>query len=275
MVFRHLEYRKAVVELVERRKAIDKSASYQRLAEATGIQATYVSNVLAGRAHFSADQLFLIARFLNLPAEEGRYLLLLLDHERCQVAARKAELRKEIETWHAESRKTKKHLQAAPAEISDLAAAEYYLDPLVVIVHVALRLSRFAKNPTSLASEFGVTTEHLSRTLQILERLGYVKAKGASGYEVLVSHRHLPNDSPVCLPHQAQMRVKTVEHMYRTPASRRHHVSVTFSSDEETKNEVHRRFLRFLQEAEGLVRKAKDEQVYQLNFDLFPWSLRY
>jgi len=265
------DYRTAVRQLVERRKAIDRSASYARLAAETGIQATYVSNVLAGRAHFGTDQLFLVGRWLRLSEAGQRFLTLLMEHERCSVPERKLLLERELETLRRENQQTKNHLRARAAEPTELEAAEYYLDPTVTIVHVCLRVPRYAKTPTLLCTDLAITAEHLVRVLSVLEHLGYVERSPKGVWKVVRGGYHLPDSSPLCIPHQAQLRVKSIGQMYRVVPGERHHVSVTFSGDAATKRSVHAEFLSFLQRAESVVRNAPDVSVYQMNFDLFPW----
>ena len=271
MPFTSPDYRTAVRDLVERRKAVDRSASYARLALETGIQATYVSNVLAGRAHFGTDQLFLVGRWLRLSEDGQRFLTLLMERERCSVPERKVLLERELEALRRENQQTKNHLRARATEPTELETAEYYLDPMVTIVHVCLRVPRYGKAPTLLCNDLGISAEHLVRVLGILEHLSYVERSPKGAWKVLRGGYHLPDSSPICIPHQAQLRVKSIEQMHRVAPAQRHHVSVTFSGDAATKRTVHAEFLAFLKRAESVVRNAPDVSVYQMNFDLFPW----
>jgi hypothetical protein len=50
--------------------------------------------------------------------------------------------------------------------------------------------------------------------------------------------------------------------------------SVTFSGDRATRNWLQQEFLALLSRAEAKVKKAKNEEVYQMNFDLFSWTER-
>ena len=47
--------------------------------------------------------------------------------------------------------------------------------------------------------------------------------------------------------------------------------SVVFSASENTRKEIHSKFLEFLKSCELLVGEAKSKNVYQMSFDLFPW----
>jgi hypothetical protein len=61
--------------------------------------------------------------------------------------------------------------------------------------------------------------------------------------------------------------------MSRLPEARRYHVSVTFSTSAEVMEQIRAEFLAFLKKAESLVKGGSEEKVFQMNFDLFPWSL--
>ena len=57
----------------------------------------------------------------------------------------------------------------------------------------------------------------------------------------------------------------------KTPRDQRCAYSVTFSAEERIRARIHEAFLKFLREVEPLVRESPAQEVYQMNFDLFPW----
>ncbi len=271
--YQFVDYRKALVAIVQRRRQTESTLTYARVAEAGKVQATYFSNVLKGRGDFSSDQLFLILSFLAAEESERDYCLLLLDWNRCEVPARKSSLKERVEAFRQKFLATQRHLTATPVNPESTGDIEYYLDPMVQIVHVYLGLPAYAKDVKKIQSEIGLSAEHLQRTLRLLERLGYVQLDRHGHYKSVVKNRHLPQTSPVCLPHQTLMRLKSAEQMSRLPDSHRYHVSVTLSTAPEVLDEIRAEFLVFLKKAEAAVKGAPEEKVFQMNFDLFPWSL--
>ena len=48
--------------------------------------------------------------------------------------------------------------------------------------------------------------------------------------------------------------------------------AVMFSADEDARREIQSRFLAFLKSVEELVGGARQEDAYQMSFELFPWT---
>jgi hypothetical protein len=92
------------------------------------------------------------------------------------------------------------------------------------------------------------------------------------GYVVKQEWIHLPADSDLYRPYRALQRVKSLERIQQLATDRTYNFSVTFTADEETRIEIRRQFQVFLKRIEELARKAPEEEVYQINFDLFDWS---
>lgn len=269
-LFSSTEYRRAVEAAVERVR-FHKPLSYAQLSKQSGVQATYFSNVLKGRASFSSDQLYRVARALEVSETELEFLLLLLEWDRCSVKDRKRELTRRIEAMREDNLTTARHLAAKKVAPEDASASEYYFDAMTKVVHVYLGVERYAREPKLIAEALKIPVEYLGRLLETLVRLGYVERKG-SGYVVRLKHRHLPDDSPLCLPHQTLMRTRSLEQFQRLPRGKRYGVSVTFSATPETKARIQAEFLDFLKKAESLVGASRETHVFQMNFDLFPWA---
>ena len=271
--FNTLDYRKGLVGLFQRTKRADPQLTYARVAEHARVQPSYFSNVLKGRGDFSGDQLFLVCNALKIEEVEADYLALLLEWERSAVVTRKQALKKRIDEIRRDRLRTHRHLKAKPVTLETLDEAAYYLDPFIKIIHVYLDLPTYAREPERIRNELGLSAERLELAIRSLEKLGMVEQDSSGVYKVLIKNRHLPQSSPVCLPHQALLRLKSAEQLSRLPEEKRQHVSVTFSTSSSVAEKIHEEFLRFLSSAETLVKSSSGQRVFQMNFDLFPWSL--
>lgn len=103
-IFRHLDYKKLISDLVDSRKKSDSKYSYAKLAEAIRVQKTYISQVVRGGAQLNSDQAYLAARFFDLSEEETEYLRLLVEWDRTQVQERKKSLLAKIHAIQARQR---------------------------------------------------------------------------------------------------------------------------------------------------------------------------
>lgn len=271
IIYRQWNYIEALEELFQARKSRVGKWTLARMGEEIGIQPSYITNVLKGRAHLQSDQLYAIAEHLGLKSNEREYLLLLLDYNRTVSAARKTELKAKLLQFQKKLLKSERHISAKTVEGGEN-LSEYYLNPVCPIVHVFLNFEQYAKHPEKIAQQLGIAKNLLGEALVILEKLKYIE-KTSKGYTVLVKNRHLPKDSSLCEPHQTLMRYKSIDQMQRIPKDDKYSFSVTLSCTLEDKNLIHQEFLNFLKKSEAIVKNSKREGIYQINFDLFPWSL--
>lgn len=271
-VYNHLKYRAALEEMIEIRRNSPTRLTLRRLAEQVGLQPSFLTNVLKERFDFSSDQLFAVATELGFSQVERKYLSLLLEHERSTFKPRRDELLKEIEAIRNEQQKTEKHLSSKKVEMTPDAQAEYYLDPFVQLAHVHLSLPLYDKQPDRMAQVLGISNEHLAKVLEVLIRIGYVERKGTH-YVVVGRNRHLPKDNPLCGPHQALMRLKSIDQMQRLSSEQAYSFSATITGNEETWEQLRDAYLTFVKKAEGIVKPAPSKKAYQMNFDLFPWQI--
>lgn len=264
-------YREALRGQIQLWKSHEAKRTLTVLAKNAGLQLSYLSNVLNDRAHLSSDQVYALARETGCDAAETDYLLLLLEHERTGITARRKELERTIRNLQAEQLSTKKHLKAETLEMSLEDQARYYLDPFHQLIHLFLSM-RPGTTSVQLGQEFGLSPAHVARVLQFLERVGIVTAKKA-GFAANTPVSYLPHESPITVAHLQQMRVKALDQIQRLLPSQRYAFSVTITADHEARLKIEREFSKFIQTVEKIVTAAPSEHLYQLNFDLFPWQV--
>lgn len=263
-------YRDLVTAAVERERKAGRKTRFGELAAAAGMQPAYFSNVLKKRGDFSADQLYLILTALQVSEEEREFGLLLLEYERASVPARKAELKSRLDEIRGENLKTEKAISAEVTDATTPASSLYYLDPYHQLVHIALGIPRYARDPGHLHSVLGLPHERIITILATLAAQGYIE-QTQRGWRSKRQALHLPESSPICRPHQTAVRQLSLSHlmMEKGPGDKR--VSVTFSADPATRQRIEELFLRFLKACEKQVGAAEPRELYQLNFDLFAW----
>lgn len=271
IIYRHWNYIEALEDLFQERKNRVGKWTLARMGEEIGIQPSYITNVLKGRAHLQPDQLYTIAEHLGLKANEREYLLLLLDYNRSTNPNRKADLKDKLFQFQKKYLKSDLHISAKTVDVEER-FSEYYLNPICPIIHVFLNFDQYAKQPEKIAQQLGIAKNLLGDAIAVLEKLKYIE-KTSKGYKVLIKNRHLPKDSPLCEPHQTLMRYKSIDQMQRIPKDDKYSFSVTLSCTPQDKNLIHQEFLNFLKKSEHIVKNSKREEIYQINFDLFPWSL--
>lgn len=271
-IYKHLKYRHAIEEILETRRKLPGKFTLRLLADTSGLQASFLTNVLKGRFDFNADQLYAVATELGCTPTEREYLLLLLEYERSGFKPRREELKKQIEELRKMNQQSDKHLAVNAVELSSDAQAQYYLDPYAQLTLLHLSLPQVNRDPEKLCTLLGMSTLHFREILKLLIDIGYVRVENGT-HKVIARDKHLPKRNPLSGPHLTLMRLKSIDQLQRLSSGQAYSHSVTFTGTSETKELLCDAYLNFLKNAEAIVKPARSEKVFQMNFDLFPWAL--
>lgn len=270
-LFKYLNYRQLLADRAAFRKKARAGWTLQRLASQAGLHPPFLTNVLKERAHLNADQLYSLTRALDLSEEEGSFALLLMEYERSVHPERREKLRARIDGIAREKNKTDSHLSAPKVEATTEEITRFYINPELQLVHAFLGVARFAKEPGLIAGALNIERSRVEALVRELIDLGYAR-ETATGLEKTRKSLHLPKESPLCAPQQLLMQYRSLQHQQLLPESSRYNFAVTFTADDGTQEKIHAEFLQFLGRIEKWVREAPSAEVYQLRFDLFPWS---
>lgn len=273
-IFELDSYKKILtLTLEEKRKNLGRAYTYEAMAKYCQIQKTYLSRVFSGKGRLSSDQLYLACEFLGLSSKERDFAFVLLELENSQIPARRRQFEEKIKAIRAEHRRTEAHIQTTAVEAQAEGLASYYLDPILQLIHMYLTIPAFAREPRLVGESLGLIPHKLKEAVMKLERLGILK-RGNEGVEVLIKEMHLSSKSELFAPYRTLLRVKANEQLQRLSEPEAYSFSVLFSADRRAKDQIHQDFLSFLKQAQSQVKKAKEVEVYQMNFDLFGWSNR-
>ena len=273
-IFRYSDFRQILKLLVAQKKKASADFNFTILAATIGVQKTYLSKVMNGSGQLSTDQIYTLAESFSLTKDEHDYLILLIECERTGLNKRRQFLERRIAAIQAEHRNTKKNLQAQFSEetIAD-ARAEYYLDPFMTIAHLFLTLPSYGGDSKKVAQKLKFSDFYAKKIFSTLKRIGIIERLNKPDcYRVVEDHLHLSSESLLSTPYHALFRMASLQQLMKIAPEERFAFSVTFSADNDTKKIIHDAFLKFLREIEPAVKAAPIESVYQLNFDLFPWS---
>lgn len=270
-IFTESSYQSILRRVVEERKGIDSAFTFQVIAEATRIPKSYISKVTTGKAHFSADQLFAVCEFLGFTERQVRYMMLLLEQERSTIPKRRETLLREIQTIRDQALDSREHIKAKPDSLSDQSLRDYYVDPFNQIVHICLSIPRYQNDPAKLAADLDMQVAELREVIERLENLGIVE-QHAGKIRTLIKSIHLPRSSPAFKPWRNQLKILCLERLSRRARRDDYSFSVTFSATERVRDKIKSEFLDLLKRSEELVQGAKQEETYQMSFDLFSWS---
>lgn len=269
-IYRFDSFREVIRNAVESKQRLDRSFNFQKLAQAMGIQKSYLSQVLAGRAEINLDQAYLFCQQLELNEEQSQYFNLLVEHSRTGLAERKQVLLSKIKSIQEQKLATEQHLKVTPSHASEGDMTDYYLDAYNQLVHVCLSRAAFRKDPMKLAEGLGLHKDRLGEILAELQRLDMIRLE-KTGFTVQRKNLHLPKESKVFKAWRAQLRAMALQKSLQSPAEDSYNFSVIVSCTEKVRRQLHEGFLEFLSRAQKLVNESEADHVYQMNFDLLKW----
>lgn len=239
-----------------------------KLADAARIQRPYLSKVLNGYANLSRDQLFLACKCLEFDQEEMEFTHLLWDRESTQVDERRALLQKEIDGILRRKRSIGKALDSGRKKL-EVDPAEYYLDPVGIIVHHMFFIRRFQERPDLVAGALRISKAEGESRMRKLKKLGLLEEKNGL-LEARSPFSHLDKESPICRPYQLLMRQASAAQLQKSKENQMAY-SVTFTADDAAFARIQEKYLELLKSIEAIVAPAESKRAFQMNFDLFAW----
>lgn len=265
-------YKDALKLLVEERKQLRKSVTFEAMAKYCGIQKTYLSKVLSQKGNLSLDQLALAGEYLKLNTFESQFLENLYLQNTTIVQARLAKYQQALEKARREILKSENSLQAEthPAFIQEM-TEKYYLDPYYQLIHIFLTIDRFNKQPSLIRERLGLSENKFNVYIDDLLNWKIVEFKNSS-FKVLKNNLHLSKDSNLTSAFQNFARQSSMSRMNQLESQDYYSFSAIISCDEKTKDKIQKKFLEFLKQCQTDVSKSPSQEVYQINFDLLKWS---
>lgn len=265
-------YKKALKDSVSDIKKRKPNLTLAKIASMLPVQSTFLSKALNDeKTHLNEDHLFRVGELLEMRAEEIDYLLLLRSKATAISDARREHLEKKIEAVRKEKVLSVDRVNASSDHLQN--EMRYLSNPYCVLVHVALFIKEYEKQPLRLLPLLGITESQLKEILQVLEHNDLVVlGKGPFDLvEVKNVRPHRGPDHPWMRMHSQILKSNLIQQLSLTPEAEKDSFLVTFTMDEPTYTEVKKRFREFIQDVQKLTFDAKHKHLYQLSFDLMKW----
>lgn len=260
--------------LLARKRKNSTHFSFSKMAEACGIQKTYLSKTFhEEHTHLNRDQVYLCCQFLGFDLEEKEKTLLLHERARTHLLERQRELDQILKEKEKKRQKIESHLKAKKVRDKDR-LIHLFLDPEAQMVMLMLSLEKFKNRISRIQKALHLSEERLKEILTKLENLEIIqKVKGKDGsIRVFDKPIHLPKDSQFLHIHQLLMRAKMIERISTQKEAQDLNFSVLFTGNMDVLRKLREQFFALLKEAEELSKNSPSQCLYQMNFDLVTWS---
>lgn len=263
-VYEYRDYKKFVQDWIE--QAPHGGRGYRRaLAEAIGCQTPFITHVLSGNYHFSAEQAERCGRWMGLTDQEVEFLVLLVMQQRSGTKT----LEKLWERQIADRRKQSVALKKRVAIRDSLSREDqliYYSSWHYAAVHMAL-LNPESQHIEGLQEAIQLPLTRLVKILDFLIDRGLVR-KDKNLFKVAKSFLHLELESPLVLQHHTNWRLKAVEAVAAHDPENLHYSGVISLSREDFEW-VRARLSLLLEEIAERIKGSSDESLATLAFDWF------
>lgn len=266
------DYKKLLKQRLNFIRKSTPALTWRAIAEKISIQATYLSKALNdGVTHLSDDHLFGICQILEFKPDETDFVLLLRALNTTQDRNREEYLTKKIQDL-----KKKRIISAdfVDTQGSDLShQMNYLLDPTTVLVHCALFIPKYKKDPLQLCSQLGIGQKRLRKSLEILHSCKYV-VMGANPFEVIEVNSvspHFSREHPLTRTHQTALKASLMSRLTQTAESAKESFIVIFTMDEQGFHRSKEAFAEFIKKVQSIAQSSRHDKLYQLNFDLLEW----
>lgn len=269
-IFENDTVQSVIKHYLEEQLALGNRVTYQKLADLLRIQKSYLSKIMRGDALMSKDQGFLLAQYLKLNNKESDYLFLLLDRDKAAIKEYKNQLDQKIKSIQNLNTQSQNYIEK---EVNTLNSSEmqlYYLNTETQLIHLALALPNFKRNPELLKDIFRISTNKFQEILNLLIKLGFIEIENGK-IKNLKSNLHLPKDSPFFWQWFSGLRNKSLEWTKSLEDHDKYNFSANFTASEEDKEKIRIKFMSFLKDVEKIVKDSPSENLYQISFDLFKW----
>lgn len=236
-----------------------------RLARHLGVNATFVSQILAGTKNLSEEQAHKTSEFLELTEPETLFFLLLVQRERAGTRELKALYEKQIHERRRSARQVRGRI-TTEIELSATEQAVYYSDWLYTAVHTLSSIERFA-TVEAIAETLGISRARISAVATWLIEHGLCLTKGD---RIAVGPRstYVDRDSPLAARHHANWRLKAIERMQQ-PRAEDFFFTAPFSISVSDYQRIRDELSRMAAKVARTVEKTDPEVMATISIDLF------
>ncbi len=244
--------------------------SLQKIAQNINIQYTFLSKILnSDSVHISEDHLYKFCKNLFFNEDEIEYLFLLRSKESSECPDRKNHLIKKIKNFQTIHQNTKLEIQNKKILQTEY-DIKYLFDPYIMVVHAALSIHQFQKNPKNLCTLLQLSLNKIEEYLIILEKLEYIKI-GKNNFEIIEVFDKFPHfspDHPLTRIHQMSIKSFLLNRLSQTSESDKESFFVTFTMDPNGFQKTKSLFRKFISDVQKITFEGQRKNLYQLNFDL-------
>jgi uncharacterized protein (TIGR02147 family) len=237
-----------------------------RFAQMAGCQPTYMSQVLHGKAHLSAEQAERLSRHLHHSPEEKNFFLLMLSKDRAGTTELKNFYQQQMDLILEKRLNVKDRLALEKNKLSEEERAIYYSSWQYAAIHIALTVPEL-QTREALVQHFQISHERLDVVLDFLVKVGLAETT-KTGFVTGLNHIFIDRNSPFIFNHHANWRAQAVESLEKEKIQDLHYSGV-FSLSRDDIQKLKDRTLEHIKANLDTVLASKEEEICVYTIDFF------
>lgn len=264
-LFAFTDYKRYLNERLDNTSAGGGRGSRSRLASHTGVQTSYLAQVLRGNAQLSLEQAEQTNVFLQHTEKESLYFLTLVQSARAGSVALRNRLAKQIASLREEHLTLKNRLSVSQP-LNEHHQVTYYSSWLYGAIHALVSVPGF-QSAEKIANELKVSPRAVTEAIEFLSSCG-ILVRERKHLKVGNARLHLPSDSPLIQKHHINWRLKAIQNLENEPSQSLHYSSVVSLSESDAKA-IHEQLIQTIQKLKAVVHDSPEEDIRSICIDFF------
>lgn len=236
-----------------------------KIAEALGVNTSFLSQVLKGTKNLSQEQAYLLAQYFKLDDLETRYFYEMVNLSRAGKPSYRKFIQTELAKMANEARQ-KAGLPSPDQPLDEPNQAIFYSSWQYSAIQLLTGIESLQTNEL-IARRLKLDEKTTQQILDFLTLCGLCNRDGER-YRIGARRTHLPDHSPLRSRHHMNWRLKAIDHFPKAiPGDL--FFTAPMRVDQPTLEKVEILLKNMVKEVNGLIDQASDETVACLNIDWF------
>lgn len=264
IIFDFREYKPFLISWI-RSRPHKGHGSKAAMARAVGCQTAYISQVILGPAHLSAEQAEKLAQFFKFTEDETEYFLLLVQKDRAGTETLRIHCLRKIGKIQDHRAQLKSRIDPE-VQLKSAAQVTYFSSWIYSAVHVLTTIPTF-QTRERISSRLQLPLPVIDEVLKFLVASQLVKKDGGT-LKPGMARLHLPHDSPLVGRHHINWRLQAIRDLeIRNDESL--HYSSCVSISKKDAADIREQLLKMIERAKAQIKASPEEELYSLCLDFF------
>jgi len=236
------------------------------MARAAGCQTAYISQVVLGSAHLSAEQAEKLAQFFKFSEDETGYFLLLVQKDRAGTETLRKHCSRQISRIQDQRAQLKNRVDSKTT-LDPEAQATYFSSWIYSAVHVLTTIPEFQKRER-ISEHLKIPLSTVDDVLKFLISVELVKQDKGGALKPGNARMHLPHDSPLISKHHINWRLQAIRDLELRNDESLHYSSCVSMSRNDAQT-IRKQLLASIESVKAQVKESSEEVLYSFCLDLF------